>query len=133
MSEQHMRRRVLQWLKPLDAIPVENPAQPGTPDVNFIEGWVELKKLNTWPKKREAVVICKHFTPQQRNWLFLRTRKNGNAWLLVQVKNEWLLFKGDIAAEHFGKVNRETLCQLAEAYWPSGLRAEELRAKLTRA
>lgn len=130
MSEQHMRRRVLQWLKPLDAIPVENPAQPGTPDVNYVEGWIELKKLNGWPKRREDIVRCTHFTPQQRNWLLLRCRKGGKAWLLLQVKNEWLLFHGADAAAYFGKVDRETLCDLATVYWPSGLRAEELRAKL---
>ncbi len=132
MSEQHMRRRVLQWLKPLDAIPVENPAQPGTPDVNFVEGWIELKKLNAWPRDKMAIVKCEHFTPQQRNWLSLRHRKGGNVWLLLQVKNEWLLLKGVDAAQWFGRVDRETLTDLAALYWPSGLDASELRARLKR-
>lgn len=132
MSEQHMRRRVLQWLRPLDAIPVENPAQPGTPDVNFVEGWIELKKLTNWPRDPDAIVRCEHFTPQQRNWLLLRDRKRGKCWLLLQVKDEWLLIHGAEAARWLGRVDRQTLINLATRYWPKGLRAEELRDILTR-
>lgn len=130
MSEQHMRRRVIQWLKPLNAIPVENPAQPGTPDVNYVEGWIELKKLNAWPRDGEAVVRVEHFTPQQRNWLRLRRMKGGRAFLLLQVKDEWLLFDGRTAADSLGRVNRQDLERLAARHWRNGLRAEELRGML---
>jgi len=131
MSEAHMRRRVIQWLKPLNAIPVENPAQPGTPDVNYAEGWVELKKLAAWPRDGEAVVRVEHFTPQQRNWLRLRRMRGGRAFLLLQVKDEWLLFHGEIAAEHLGRVDRQMLERLAARHWRNGLRADELRGMLT--
>jgi len=131
MSEAHMRRRVIQWLKPLNAIPVENPAQPGTPDVNYAEGWVELKKLAAWPRDGEAVVRVEHFTPQQRNWLRLRRMRGGRAFLLLQVKDEWLLFHGEIAAEHLGRVDRQMLERLASRHWRNGLRADELRGMLT--
>ena len=125
-----MRRRVIQWLKPLNAIPVENPAQPGTPDVNYVEGWIELKKLNAWPRDGEAVVRVEHFTPQQRNWLKLRRMRGGRAWLLLQVKDEWLLFDGRTAADTLGRVNRHELERLAARHWRNGLRAEELRGML---
>lgn len=125
-----MRRRVIQWLKPLNAIPVENPAQPGTPDVNYVEGWIELKKLNAWPRDGEAVVRVEHFTPQQRNWLKLRRMRGGRAWLLLQVKDEWLLFDGRVAADNLGRVNRQDLERLAARHWRTGLRAEELRGML---
>ncbi len=130
MSEKHMRSRVLQWLRPLNAIPVENPAQPGTPDVNYVEGWIELKKLGKWPKAGEAVVRVEHFTPQQRNWHLLRKRRGGRTHVLLQVGDEWLLFDGADAAASLGRVSRAELERLALKHWKNGPRAEELRAIL---
>lgn len=125
-----MRRRVIQYLRTLNAVPVENPAQPGTPDVNYVEGWIELKKLDAWPKSKDAVVTISHFTPQQRNWLTLRRRRGGRAFLLLQVKDEWLLFDGLVAAESVGRVPRAQLEYLAARHWRKGLRAEELKEML---
>lgn len=130
MSESHMRGRVIQWLKPLNAVPVENPAQPGTPDVNYVEGWIELKKLTKWPERSDTIVRIDHFTPQQRNWLLLRKRRGGRVHLLLQVKNEWLLFDGDVAAMHVGRVDRQELERLCVKRWQNGPRADELRAIL---
>lgn len=127
MSEAHMRRRVVRWLKPLNAIPVENPAQPGTPDVNYVEGWIELKKLNNWPKGADTIVKVDHFTPQQRAWLKFRRLKHGRAFLLLQVKNEWLLFEGRKAAELLGLVPRHRLEAEALRHWRKGLQPDELR------
>ena len=132
MSESHMRKRVVQMLRPLDGMAVENPAQPGTPDVNYVEGWIELKKLPKWPKVGDNhPILVSHFTPQQRNWLMLRRRKNGRAFMLLQVGRDWLLFDGAVAAEHVGRVGRRELERLALANWQNGPRAEELRAILT--
>jgi hypothetical protein len=130
MSEKHMRSRVIQWLRTLNAIAVENPAQPGTPDVNYVEGWIELKKLHKWPKDGEGVVRVDHFTPQQRNWHLLRKRRGGRTHVLLQVADDWLLFDGGVAAMHLGRVSRRELERLALKHWQNGPRAEELRAIL---
>ena len=70
MSESNMRGQVCDVLRSLDAISVENPAYPGTPDVNFVEGWVELKWIRAWPAREKTVVKIDHYTQQQRVWLF---------------------------------------------------------------
>ncbi len=133
MAERDMRGRVVRELRDLDAIAVENPARPGTPDVNFIPGWLELKWLRDWPKGADRnPVLVPHFTQQQRIWLKRRVRKGGCAYLLLQVKREWLLLRGDVAAEMLGYANRKELIVAATAYWDTGLRDGELLKCLRR-
>ena len=132
MSESGQRQRVIKALKKLDARPIENPIGPGTPDVNYIEGWIELKWLRRWPKRPETVVPLPHFTQGQRLWLRRRWRRGGNAWLLLQCKQEWLLFHGLDAHDYVGKLTREGLYRVARVRWTRGLKNEELRECLQR-
>lgn len=126
MSEQDMRRRVIKMLTVLDAVAVENPACPGTPDVNFIGGWVELKWLRAWPKGAATPVRVEHFTPQQKLWLRRRRRRGGAAWLLLQCRKEWLLLQGEVAADCLGKATREQLLLAAHRVWANGINKMEL-------
>jgi hypothetical protein len=114
-----MRSRVVRALKPLDAMAVENGAQPGTPDVECILGWIELKSLDHWPKVGDRPVRCDHFRQLQRLWLTRRSRKGGPCWLLLRVKNEWLLLAGDVAASILGTSNKSTLVTAALKHWAS--------------
>jgi hypothetical protein len=121
-----MRQRVIHLLRSLDAISVENPVYPGTPDVNFVEGWLELKWLPDWPARKETVVHIDHFTPQQRVWLLKRSTHRGNARLLLCVHREWLLFDGLTASAHVGRVPRNLLYKLAQRCWAKPPSSEEL-------
>lgn len=131
MSEKTQRRRVVKALRSLDAVSVENAVYPGTPDVNFCEGWIELKWLRRWPAKDSTVVSLDHFTPQQRQWLRRRWDRGGRAWLLLQVGKEWLLFDGHTACDTVGHVTRRELKFHAAQYWPSGLDDKELKKCMT--
>ncbi len=132
MSESVMRGNVVRMLKPLDAIAVENPIRPGTPDVNYAEGWVELKYLEKWPKNADKKpVLISIFSQQQRRWLTRRSLAKGNVFLLLQVGREWLLFEGSVAAANLGLVTRKTLRAIALARWERGIDEEALRSWLT--
>lgn len=122
-----MRARVIKALRSLDAIAVENSARPGTPDVNFSEGWVELKDMERWPKSMFTPLRVRHFTPQQRIWLARRYKKGGNVWLLLRVQNDWLLFDGQTAATHLGLRTRAELTALAHRVWHKRLNEQEFR------
>lgn len=88
-----MRSTVVKVLKPFDAISVENPAYPGTPDVNSTLGWIELKEAKRWPRGAHTPLRLPHFTQQQRVWLTRRARVDrGRVWLLLKVGEEWLLY-----------------------------------------
>lgn len=93
----------------LDPVRVENPIHPGTPDVNCIAAWVELKTLATWPVRPGSLVTPCKFTPQQKVFLYRRWRAGGRCYLLLEVAGEWLLFDGDVAAKVVGRTTRAGL------------------------
>ncbi|QBQ72951.1 hypothetical protein QJV43_gp35 [Serratia phage Serbin] len=54
-------------------------------------GWVELKTYDSWPRKAEDPMNFSDLQPEQRNWLVARGRACGRVYLLLQVKDDWLL------------------------------------------
>lgn len=119
-------------LKGLDPVRVENPMQPGTPDVNTRLGWIELKFAVEWPP-RGGPLRLDHFTKQQRVWLTRRRRAGGNAKLLLKVgDSEWLLFDGTVAAVFLGYEPRERLYEIVLARWTRKPTLEELQECLAR-
>lgn len=117
MSESDMRRHVVRSLRELDAFAVENPAHPGTPDINYKEGWIECKWDKQWPVREETPLRIDHFTRQQRFFLRQRWARGGNVFLLLNVARDWLLFDGLVAATHVGYMARDELCLLARNHW----------------
>jgi hypothetical protein len=93
----------------LDPKRVENAVALGMPDVNYIEGWIELKYVADWPKREETPLRLGHFTPQQRVWLYRRWVLGGKAFLLLRVAKEFLLFDGRTACDAVGLVSRASL------------------------
>lgn len=131
-----MRQRVRQILASahLDPISVENGAHPGTPDLNFTHGWLELKRADAWPIRSTTPFRLEHFTPQQRVWLARRARV-GACWLLLRVGKtpawDWLLLRGDRAAKDLGSMGEAQLKRTATGVWYPALNAEELVGHLT--
>jgi hypothetical protein len=129
MSEHTQNRTIRQALKGMDPFRVENRVGPGTPDWNYIDGWLEAKWLRRWPKNaNESPVLIDHWTIVQRRWHERRCRAaGGRTFVLLQVGREWLLFRGPEAAEYLGRGTRQVLEAAACHHWRKGLRAEELR------
>lgn len=116
MNESTLQAKLIKTLERLDACPVENPKRAGTPDINFIGGWMEVKFLPRWPKRDSTVVKLNHFTPQQKVWLWRRCQKGGKAWLFLQVESTYLLFCGS-RARMVGSLNKTQLIGHADAVW----------------
>lgn len=126
MNEYGMRQIVVQALSGLDIMSVENPVRPGTPDVNFIEGWMELKILPKWPARASTKIKVPCFTPQQRVWLDRRFSRGGAAYFLILIAKDWLLFDGDVAAKLIGKLNKNEMIEHARLYSPGKLNEAQL-------
>lgn len=131
MSESTMWNTVRSAFEGLDPVRVENRCDPGTPDVNFVEGWIELKWLPEAPV-RGGIVHLDHFTPQQRAWIIRRAIRGGKVFVLLQLASTWLLFDGRWAAENLGRVNVSTLEENALGLWRTKLSKPELKQLVMR-
>lgn len=126
-ENKRMRNRIVKALKPLHAVAVENLTYPGTPDINFAGGWLELKELEAWPKDPDAVVPVPHFTPQQRLFLRLRNKAGEFADVLLKVGRSWFLIYGPDSADNLGKTwSTHAVGCNAYAMWEMGLMEEGL-------
>lgn len=127
-AESRMRQEVVGILKPADAISVENSAYPGTPDINYLHGWIELKQRPDWPARARTVVKIDHFSKQQRVWLRRRSARGGRCHMLLKVGQDWLLIEGSVAAKRVGFTTKNELIRMAEKVWRGGLNRDELLA-----
>jgi hypothetical protein len=129
MAEDSTNTRVMKALRGLHPIRVENPACAGTPDINYIGGWIENKYLASWPLPG-TIVRLDHFTPQQRCWHTLRAHAGGVSYVFLQVGREYLLFRGYDAAQELGKVTQQSLREMAVGIWDGKLNDKEFRAAI---
>lgn len=111
---------------------MENPARPGTPDVNYVYGWIELKWARAWPKKSDTSFLIPHYTNQQRNFIRQRSFLGGDVWVLLKVSDEWLLFDWFAATEYLGQVSEQDLKHQAAKYWKKRLDDKELQSFLVK-
>lgn len=138
MRESNMWKRLRQGLtgSRWHTMRVENPALPGTPDVNWCfsgrEGWIELKQIKAWPVRSGTGVHLRHYTPEQKLWASDRQAAGGTCHFMLKVgRMEWLILKGFRAASLFR--NKPTKIEIINAsikYWHNGLNDEELREVL---
>lgn len=129
-----MRARVLQGLSAqgMDPVAVENRASPGTPDVNHLHGWLELKYLPRWRESLEDVHRVESFTSQQRLWHARRAQAGGRTHVLLQVRRlHWVLLEGAAASVILGKVPTEYLLRNAVCVWLNGMDWAELAELLS--
>ena len=131
MSEASMWGRVRKALKGLDPVRIESRLEKGVPDVNYIEGWLELKWHRTQPKKQEVLFILKHWTMEQATWHTRRSFSGGKTFVLLKISQEWLLFTCSDAAQYLNKTSLNELRTKVVGRWVKVLKDQELRNLLT--
>tara|TARA_R110000868_G_scaffold148839_3_gene371023 strand:- start:7114 stop:7566 length:453 start_codon:yes stop_codon:yes gene_type:complete len=131
-ENQNMRGKVVNLLRSVGGMAVENPACPGTPDVYYMHGWVELKEADDWPVRPTTPLRLKHFTKQQRVWAKTHILKGGVSTVLLKVgRLEWYLLDGLIAADRLGSMTREEIQSASRLTFTQGLDSERLFECLT--
>ena len=114
-GELRLRREIVKILRSLNAQPVENIVKVGTPDVEFVGGWLEVKRTREWPAREATIVRLEHdLTDDQRRWIRRRVKAGGVAWVLIQIDRTYMLFHGRDACRFVGYANKKEL--IAQAY-----------------
>ena len=115
MSESGVRASLVDRLRCLDAQSIEVPIKSGVPDVNFKNGWIEIKFKESWPKNADEVPIkFKHpITPAQKVWMRRRVRKGGRCFVCAKVASEWFFW--DVARFDLDLFNNMTRLQMLES------------------
>lgn len=127
MAESNLNTRIMKALRGHHPVRVENPACPGTPDINYTHGWIESKWLPRWPTFGNVVKVD-HFTPQQRAWHVERSVRGGVSYVVIQISKTVLLFRGYDAAMHLGKLDETETRRMALACWENMLPPHEFVA-----
>jgi hypothetical protein len=122
-----------------DACRHEDCATSGVPDVSFgmhdyarekvINGWIELKVLDDWPRRPDTVVKFRSLSKEQRMWMNGRGTAGGNVWILVRVQRHYMLFHYT-ALDFIGTTNREGLQKQATRTWVNKIDWKDLEMAL---
>lgn len=123
MSETDTNDRIRGAIIHRDPTRVENSVGPGTPDINFIGGWIESKFLDAWPKRAKTVVRVPHYRPDQRAWHVKRCAAGGIVFVVIQIGDDVLVFDGMDAAKGLGFWTREEMNRIAKCVmypWDAG-------------
>lgn len=118
MAESDLNKRLRDALNPkFDLRRCENAVDPGTPDINYLFGWIESKLLPAWPKRANTVVRIEHYVPAQRGWHLRRCSVGGRVWVALDVAGEFMLFHADHAAQHLGITWTRADCKEQAMLW----------------
>lgn len=113
-------RKLKKKLPPGHIIRVENPAHPGTPDVNLcvngVESWPELKQVKAFPKREDTPVFTGALRPDQILWHFLRSRAGGRSYIVAYVEEADVIYV--IEGKHSKEFNSMPRARLDELTLP---------------
>lgn len=105
----------------------------GIADLSFVcggrHGWMELKFVAMWPKRKDTVVRVPHFTTAQREFLETKGRCGGNTWLFMQVEDDHLLFSWQNVG-WIGHSDKESLLIAADFAWIKRMNYKQLKEAL---
>lgn len=108
-------------LRPLGAMAVENSAMPGTPDVYYMHGWIELKECDNWPKRDTTPLRLPHFTKWQRAWLKRHAHLGGTCFVLLKVGElEWFLIDGVVASDRLDNSTQSEIRECSALTFTNG-------------
>tara|TARA_R110002126_G_scaffold32094_2_gene102294 strand:- start:548 stop:967 length:420 start_codon:yes stop_codon:yes gene_type:complete len=98
---------------PLTMYRVENKVAQGMPDVHYIKdgfsGWIELKYIDKWPKKRFVSGLRLHQVFWATKYIF----NKGSSWILIRVGRDFtILVSGRHAKALFDRPSRKHLIEI---------------------
>lgn len=102
MAESDLNKRICAALRDRDPRRCENTVDPGTPDIHYVDGWIEDKQVR-FPIS-DRVVKVDHYHAGQRGWQVRRRRAGGLCHVAIEdSRTGWFYcFDALHAAVHLG-------------------------------
>lgn len=113
--EAGLNGRIQRALSGRDPFRIENAVGPGTPDIGYVGGMIESKRLPAWPKKLTSVVKVPKYVPEQRAWHVRHRAAGGVVYLAIEIEATTLIFDASVAAQYLGMMTRSQM--FAKARW----------------
>jgi hypothetical protein len=133
MKEKFLWQKLKRALKGHHAQRVECLLTAGKPDVDYCiagrTGWIELKYFKAWPKR--VPLRMPHLTTEQVNWHYHYARNGGVSFFLVQVDQDFLLYRG-VDGDKLPNRTRKEHVEAAQGHWRKAMNKQELITELTR-
>lgn len=92
---------------------------------NKRNGWIELKQVESWPKKPDTPVRIKRYTPQQVNWLNNRQKKGGSCYILIKVEDDYFMFHATHGRDLRGGLTKAEYYTRSIVFWERSVDIEE--------
>jgi hypothetical protein len=111
-----------------EAIRIENVVGLGNPDVIYcldkkIMGWIELKYLSHWPKRKTTIIKLRHFTKEQRLFFKKAKRWSNRVHMLLRIEKDLMLLTAPEALNYIGTLTKTELLSkidLEGRHWKVG-------------
>ena len=127
---QYIRKGMLgRW----HATRLESSAGNGVPDVSFgminLNGFIELKHINEWPK-RGTTKVKLPLRNEQKLWIKTRGQMAGNVWVLVRIEDYFFLLTAHQAISACEGLTRDHWLVWAWKKWHKRIDFDELEKEL---
>ena len=111
---------------PLTMYRVENRVAQGMPDVHYIResnsGWIELKYVDNWPKKR----FVSGLRLNQAMWATKYVLNGGRSWVLIRVGRDFtILVSGNDSKQLFDRPSKKRLIEFSSWNKQGNLSSED--------
>tara|TARA_R110000824_G_scaffold40192_12_gene120749 strand:+ start:888 stop:1298 length:411 start_codon:yes stop_codon:yes gene_type:complete len=111
---------------PLTMYRVENRVAQGMPDVHYIResnsGWIELKYVDNWPKKR----FVSGLRLNQAMWATKYVLNGGRSWVLIRVGRDFtILVSGNDSKQLFDRPSKKRLIEFSSWSKQGNLSSED--------
>ena len=105
---------------------VENKVMKGMPDVHYLQegksGWIELKYMSKWPKKRFSSGIKLNQVFWARDYI----KKGGQSWILIRIAREFTaLVNGKNAEALFDRPSKSDFLKICDFYKKGNMSEED--------
>jgi hypothetical protein len=105
---------------------VENRVMKGMPDIHYLKdgksGWIELKYLSKWPKKRFST----GFKLNQAFWARNYCKEKGKSWILIRVERDFTaLVEGKHADDLYNRPSRIDFFKMCSFYKRGNMTKED--------